>query len=95
MTAKMDAAEALGLATGLVSSWRTGDSRAVVATLAKLDEPDLRIVALSALRVVAALLDAEARATNGDEDAPAAVAFWVASQAVPEAAREAAAGGTE
>ena len=38
MTAKMDAAEALGLATGLVSSWRTGDSRAVVATLAKLLE---------------------------------------------------------
>lgn len=95
MTRKLDAAEALGLATGLVSSWRTGDSRAVVATLAKLDEADLVVVAVSALRVCAAMLDAEARATGGDADAPAAVAFWVASQAVPEAAREAAAGGTE
>lgn len=95
MTAKMDAAEGLGLVTGLVSSWRTGDRRPVVAALSKLDEADLVVVALSALRVAAAMLDAEAKATHDAEDAPAALAFWVASQAVPEAAREAAAGGTE
>ena len=95
MTRKLDAAEALGLVTGLVSAWRTGDRRPVVAALAKLSEPDLVVVALSALRVCAAMLDAEAKATDGAEDAPAALAFWVASQAVPEAAREAAAGGTD
>lgn len=87
-------AEGLGLVTGLVSSWRTGDHRPVVVALSKLDEADLVVVAVSALRVCAALLDAEARATDGDADAPAAVAFWVVSQAVPEAAREAAAGPT-
>lgn len=88
MSAKLNAAEALGLATGLVSAWTLGDTATVTKTVAALDPADRQILTVAALRVCSAMLAAEAEATNADPDAPAARAFWVASRAVHESARD-------
>lgn len=81
---KPTAAEAMSISTGLVGAWLDDDAQAVAQTLATLDLEDLRMVTVAAVRLAAAMLEAEAEKTGADLDAPAAHTYWLVSRAATE-----------